>query len=318
MIVALAVGAVIGMQLDARTGKEANEALSALAAHYQTCSSVEVRVHATDMSTGTPFRSAGRHVVLSDGRLASWHWIGFSTPLQGVWSIPASTFKFRDSKSLIVPHTAQTYMKLSPEDTGGKLPDDLLAYAIAPWPRLGAWCGTLDAADDLSFSHQGRVFTASSTEVGLSLRWEDTCKLLSVRVGSASDGREYEFEGSASGPFFPPTRVTEQITAGAKKRPGVVWTYESVQFNLDNDEAAVSPDATTQRFDRYDVATGDVFRPSGDFRYNEPELLKALAVKESWGPAWARVVWGAVVVSVTASLYSWWRRWRVATCVNAS
>lgn len=287
---------------------DAHQALAGLAKHYEGCASVEVRVHAVDATNGVPFQSAGRHVVMADGRLASWFWIGFSGAPSEVWTLPPSSFKFRDHRTMIVPHTSQTYMQLETEHAGESLPEDLEAYAIAPWPRLSAWCSALGSAQDLVFFYENGVFNASSRNMGLTLRWDELHQLQLVRVSHAGGWREYQFEGSGTGAFTPPSRSVQRIHAGKTARPELVWTYDEVRFNLENEDDALATATTISRLDRYDVESGDVFKPDGTLRYNEPELLAALALKSSWGSMWAKSIWAAVALAIGGSCYLLWRR----------
>jgi len=309
-VAALSVACAAGKNQD-QPVREAREQIRALANHYSGCKSVEVKFHAELASNGSSLRSAGKHVVLADGSVLSMDWAGFTGSLETVWITPPTSFKFRDPDQLVLLHTPQNYMKLGPKDMdGGRLPDDVQAYLMAPWPRVAEWCAGLEVAADLKFSRDAMVCSASSGSLGLELRWDEAGRLLAVRTGGGGDWREIEFGGMGPGEFFPPTHATQRIQTGKSMRPELVRTYDSIRFNLSDEQAAVSPDGVIGKLDRYEVTSGDVFKPNGEFRYNEPELLKTLAMKSSWGPIWARILWAALGVAVLMSGLELWRRRR--------
>jgi len=290
----------------------AGESLKSLADQYRDCVSVEVRVH-TDEVPGVSVRSASTHAVLSDGRLASSTWIGFTGPLASVWTTPPTEYRYRSEGEVIVPWSPQTYLRLGPEEIeGGALEHDRLAYLSAPWPRIAEWSADLEHAEDLVFSRSDGVYTAMSRTLGLSLRWEESGRLLAAASGNDAAWREFEFQGLSPGPFFPPSSALQRLRVGKVARPEVTLIYDRVAFNLADEEAAVSSGSVTGTLLRYEVETGDVFEPSGELSYNEPELLRTLSMKSSWGPTWARVVWGVAGLLVSASVFLVWKNHRAA------
>lgn len=249
-LIVLAIGVTTRLAIG-QVSHDAADALRDLAERYRACKAVRVDVSSVYTGGGTTFRSAGRHAVLADGRLASRDWAGFSGPVQGVWETTPTSCKFRLADSLVLPHTARLYMQLGAGDfEDGRLPQDFQAYLQAPWPVLPAWCEALASKDDLVFRHDSGGFSASSEALGLSLRWSREGQLLDVRVGTAGAWSEHEYGNFGGAPFYPPARSVQRIHAGGRERPELAWTYERVEYNPPDAEGAVSPDGLIAKLER--------------------------------------------------------------------
>lgn len=298
---------------------DAADAIGELVARYETVRSVAVRTRSINTDLPLVYRQI---VVASDGRLAEKTWLNRSGTADAIWNSQASHERYLDHHWLCATRSTETYMCLPLSDVGGeqRLESDP-AQHLAPWSRVSHWAGMLKVSKDLRYVKEGNVHRASSVHLGLELGWDDKGRLLSLRSGDSTSGVLEEFFGHRDGsPVDLPSKARLVYLANGEPKktldgaayPPLEIEITSLEINVSDLESHLSSKPMTSKLDRYEPSTGDVFRPSGEFRYNEPDLFRALELRESGGLWWRWLLRGAVAVVVLISSNIVIYRWRRA------